>query len=108
MSYRLVYTRRAVKDIDGLATGVKNRIGLTLHIASNRQLITDLISRGRYCFATEEAVQVLGTGMIPAPAALRRLQQKGELTSPYKGFTSLSLRGTGLPVALPPIISSPL
>ena len=30
MSYRLVYTRKAVKDIDRLDTGVKNRIGATL------------------------------------------------------------------------------
>jgi len=50
------------------------------------QFITDLISRGRYCFATKEAVQVLGTGMIAARAALRRLRQKGELASPCKGF----------------------
>ncbi len=30
MSYRLVYTQRAVKDIDRLDAGVKKRIGATL------------------------------------------------------------------------------
>lgn len=30
MSYQLVYTWKAVKDIGGLDTGVKNRIGTTL------------------------------------------------------------------------------
>jgi len=51
-----------------------------------RQFITDLISRGRYCFSTQEAAQVLGAGMIATRAALRRLRQKGELAAPYKGF----------------------
>jgi len=50
------------------------------------QFTTDLISRGRYCFSIEEAVRVLGTGMVAARAALRRLRQKGELAVPYKGF----------------------
>ena len=30
MSYRLVYTQKAVRDIDRLDAGVKNRIGATL------------------------------------------------------------------------------
>lgn len=30
MSYRLVYTQKAVRDIDGLDAGVKKRIGTTL------------------------------------------------------------------------------
>ena len=30
MSYRLVYTQKAVRDIDRLAAGVKKRIGTTL------------------------------------------------------------------------------
>ena len=30
MSYRLVYTQKAVKDIDRFDAGVKNRIGTTL------------------------------------------------------------------------------
>ena len=30
MSYRLVYTQKAVRDIDRLDAGVKNRIGTTL------------------------------------------------------------------------------
>ncbi|MBN1663985.1 MAG: type IV toxin-antitoxin system AbiEi family antitoxin [Deltaproteobacteria bacterium] len=50
------------------------------------QFITDLISRGRYCFVSEEAAQVLGTSVIATRAALRRLRQKGELAVPYKGF----------------------
>jgi mRNA interferase RelE/StbE len=30
LSYRLVYTQKAVRDIDGLDAGIKNRIGMTL------------------------------------------------------------------------------
>jgi mRNA interferase RelE/StbE len=30
LSYRLVYTQKAVRDIDGLEAGVKKRIGTTL------------------------------------------------------------------------------
>jgi len=30
LSYRLVYTQKAVRDIDGLDAGVKKRIGTTL------------------------------------------------------------------------------
>ena len=50
------------------------------------QFIADLISRGRYCFSTEEAARGLGTGAVATRAALRRLRQKGELTVPYRGF----------------------
>jgi predicted transcriptional regulator of viral defense system len=50
------------------------------------QFITNLVARGRYCFSTEEAAQVLDTSMIATRAALRRLRQKGELAVPYKGF----------------------
>jgi predicted transcriptional regulator of viral defense system len=50
------------------------------------KFITDLLARGRCCFSTQEAVQALGTSMIAARAALRRLRKKGEITMPYKGF----------------------
>jgi mRNA-degrading endonuclease RelE of RelBE toxin-antitoxin system len=30
LSYRLVYTQKAVRDIDRLDAGIKNRIGTTL------------------------------------------------------------------------------
>ena len=50
------------------------------------KFISDLVARGRYCFGTAEAVDALGTTVVAARAALRRLRQKGELATPYKGF----------------------
>jgi predicted transcriptional regulator of viral defense system len=50
------------------------------------KFITDLLARGRCCFSTQEAVQALGTSIIAARAALRRLRKKGEIAMPYKGF----------------------
>ena len=38
MSYRLVYTQKAVTDIDGLDAGVKKRIGTTLLRFKNNPL----------------------------------------------------------------------
>lgn len=38
MSYRLVYTQKAVRDIDGLEAGVKKRIGTTLLRFKNNPL----------------------------------------------------------------------
>ena len=50
------------------------------------KFISDLASRGRYCFSTDEAVKALGTSVVATRAALRRLHQKGEIAMPYKGF----------------------
>jgi mRNA interferase RelE/StbE len=38
LSYRLVYTQKAVRDIDGLDAGVKKRIGTTLLRFKNNPL----------------------------------------------------------------------
>jgi mRNA interferase RelE/StbE len=38
LSYRLVYTQKAVRDIDGLEAGVKKRIGTTLLRFKNNPL----------------------------------------------------------------------
>jgi len=50
------------------------------------KFISDLVARGRYCFSAEEAVNALGASAVATRAALRRLRQKGELATPYKGF----------------------
>ncbi len=50
------------------------------------KFISDLVSKGRYCFSTEDALRALGTSVIAARASLRRLRQKGEIAMPYKGF----------------------
>ena len=49
-------------------------------------LIDDLASRGRYHFMTQEAVDHLGVSVAAARAAIRRLQVKGMVASPYRGF----------------------
>jgi len=49
-------------------------------------LVTDLASRGRHHFTTEEAANALGGSIVGTRAALRRLAQKGELAAPHRGF----------------------
>ncbi len=48
--------------------------------------ITDLASRGTYCFTTDEAVRALGTSPVAARAALRRLERRGDIAHPFRGF----------------------
>lgn len=48
--------------------------------------IVSLASRGRYHFTTEEAVVALGGSIPAARAALRRLEAKGEIADPFRGF----------------------
>lgn len=49
-------------------------------------LIDHLASQGQYHFTTKEAVDGLGVSVIAARAALRRLQSKGLIAAPYRGF----------------------
>jgi predicted transcriptional regulator of viral defense system len=49
-------------------------------------LINDLASRGRYHFTTAKAAARLGSSVVAARAALRRLQHKGVIAMPYRGF----------------------
>jgi predicted transcriptional regulator of viral defense system len=48
--------------------------------------ITDLASRGRYYFSTEEIRKALGVSPVAVRAALRRLKRRGEIADPYRGF----------------------
>lgn len=49
-------------------------------------LIDDLASQGQYHFTTTEAVDRLEVSLAAARAALRRLQSKGLIAAPYRGF----------------------
>ena len=53
---------------------------------SAADLITELASRGQYCFTTDEVVTASGSSLAAARAALRRLKQKGVVAMPYRGF----------------------
>src|SRR5437762_2513209 len=48
--------------------------------------LTELAARGRYHFTTDEAAARLGSGVVAARAALRRLKAKGEIAVPYRSF----------------------
>ncbi len=52
--------------------------------ASN--LVAELASRGQYCFTTDKAVAALGSSVVAARAALRRLKNKGVVATPHRGF----------------------
>src|SRR5690606_41800439 len=49
-------------------------------------LIDDLASRGQYHFTTDEMAARVGSSVIAARAALRRLQKKGVAATPHRGF----------------------
>ena len=49
-------------------------------------LIADLASRGQYHFTTDEMAARLGSSVVAARAALRRLQRKGLIATPHRGF----------------------
>ena len=53
---------------------------------SAANLVTELASRGQYCFTTDQAVTSLGSSVVAARAALRRLKDKGMVAMPYRGF----------------------
>ncbi len=48
--------------------------------------VTDLASRGRYTFTSSQAREALGVSPTATRAALRRLQAKGALAMPARGF----------------------
>lgn len=50
------------------------------------ELIDEMASRGQYHFTTGEAVRRLGVSVAAARAALRRLQGKGLVAAPHRGF----------------------
>jgi len=49
-------------------------------------LIDQLASEGQYHFTTKEAVDRLGVSVAAARAAIRRLESKGLIAAPYRGF----------------------
>ncbi|MFU8858527.1 MAG: type IV toxin-antitoxin system AbiEi family antitoxin [Deferrisomatales bacterium] len=53
---------------------------------SAADLIDNLASRGRYHFTTDELAAGLGASVAAARAALRRLQRKGLVATPHRGF----------------------
>ena len=53
---------------------------------SASSFITDLASRGRYHFTTDEIQKSLRVSLVAVRAALRRLKQRGEIAAPYRGF----------------------
>lgn len=53
---------------------------------SAADVIDDLASRGRYHFTTAEMAARLRSSVIAARAALRRLQHKGLIATPHRGF----------------------
>jgi predicted transcriptional regulator of viral defense system len=53
---------------------------------SATDLVRNLASQGRYHFTTDEAGEALGSSLVATRAALRRLKQKGDLATPYRGF----------------------
>jgi hypothetical protein len=71
VSYRLVYTRRAVRDIQGLDPGIKERLGRVLlryaeDPLSHAERLTES-ELGSYRFQAEEELCVLrrATGLAP-------------------------------------------
>jgi predicted transcriptional regulator of viral defense system len=48
--------------------------------------IENLAASGRYHFSTIELAQIMGSSLIATRAVLRRLQQKGLIATPYRGF----------------------
>ncbi len=48
--------------------------------------IQDLAAKGRSCFSFEDVEKLKSSTPIAIKAALRRLQKKGEIAMPYRGF----------------------
>ena len=55
-------------------------------IRSAAAMVRDLAAQGRYHFTTQAAFEALGGSLVGVRAALRRLKQKGDLATPYRGF----------------------
>ena len=49
-------------------------------------VLANLASRGNYCFSTDAFAKGIGSSVVAARAALRRLKQKGIVASPSRGF----------------------
>ncbi len=50
------------------------------------QFIDNLASRGKYCFSARDAAKLSNSSDVAVRAALRRLREKGDLATPYRGF----------------------
>ena len=48
--------------------------------------IDGLAAKGRYHFATAEAVAAVGASPVSVRAAIRRLREKGRVAMPHRGF----------------------
>lgn len=55
-------------------------------MVSAARYVLELAARGRHHFTTSEATAALGTSIPAARAALRRLEARGEIASPCRGF----------------------
>jgi predicted transcriptional regulator of viral defense system len=49
-------------------------------------LVDSLAAQGRSCFTYQEFFQLAGSSEIATKSALHRLQKKGEIAMPYRGF----------------------
>lgn len=68
----------------GLAEGDEKRY--FLGCVKSADYVNALMAQGRFCFSTAEAVAALGSGLSAVRASLRRLERKGALASPFRGF----------------------
>ena len=48
--------------------------------------VQDILSKGRYCFSFEDVRKLKDSSPEALKAALRRLQKKGDIAMPYRGF----------------------
>jgi predicted transcriptional regulator of viral defense system len=53
---------------------------------SAADFVADLASRGRYHFTTEEARAALAVSLPAVRGSLRRLERRGEIAAPFRGF----------------------
>jgi len=51
--------------------------------------IRDLAAKGRSCFTSKDIEKLKNSSPIAIKAALRRLQKKGEIAMPYRGFYAI-------------------
>ncbi len=48
--------------------------------------IQDLLSKGQFCFSFKDVQKLKDSSSVALKAALRRLQKKGDIAMPYRGF----------------------
>jgi len=63
--------------------------------AKARAYVEGLLARGRHTFTREEAETALKTSAIASYHSLRRLQKRGWLAMPRRGFYPPSIPSTG-------------